>query len=128
MNEKVVKLGDALMALTTAEALELQQYLESKGLKVVQPAAVVTESVTEKETEESANVNVILKDKGTLTAIKLVKPFMEYTGKNAMETKKHLDILPATILENVPREVGKAAIANLTNELGTEVILELQDC
>lgn len=31
MDEKIVKLGDALMALTTAEAVELQKYLESIG-------------------------------------------------------------------------------------------------
>lgn len=131
MDKKIIDLGDALMALSTAEAVELEKYLESKGLKPAQPVAVAVAAPVVEEAKESATVNVLLKDKGTCSAVKLVKPLMPYTGKNAMETKKLVDVLPAIILEKVSREVGKAAISDITNELGEfgkDVVFELQDC
>lgn len=126
MNDKVVKLGDALMACTTEEVLELQKYLESKGLVIAAPVAVA-ETKTEVVVEESENVNVVLKST-TLNAVKLVKPIMTYTGTGAMQTKKLIDELPAIICEKVLRADGKAAIANLTNEFGDGAVFELQDC
>lgn len=131
MDKKIIDLGDALMALSTAEAVELEKYLESKGLKPAQPVAVAIAAPVVEEAKESTTVNVLLKDKGTCSAVKLVKPLMPYTGKNAMETKKLADVLPAVILEKVSREVGKAAISDITNELGEfgkDVVFELQDC
>lgn len=131
MDKKIIDLGDALMALTTAEAVELQNYLESKGLKPAQPTIVAAAPVEkEEEVKEAAIVNVVLKDKGSCTAVKLVKPLMPYTGKNAMETKKIIDVLPAVILEKVSRDVGKSTVSDIINELGEfgkDVVLELQD-
>lgn len=127
MNEKIVKLGDALMACTTEEVLELQKYLESKGLVIAAPVSVAAESTKEEVVEESANVHVVLKST-TLNAVKLVKPIMAYTNTGAMQTKKLLDELPTIICENVTRDAGKAAIANLTNEFGDAAVFELQDC
>ena len=60
MNEKIIKLGDALMALTTTEAVELQTYLESKGLVMVQQAPTTVQAVTVEEVTESENVNLVV--------------------------------------------------------------------
>ena len=129
MNEKIIKLGDALMELTTTEAVELQNYLESKGLKPAQPTVVAATTATAvEEVKESAIVNVVITDKGSMSAVKMVKPLMPIIGLGAMETKKLLDAMPAIIQKGVARETGKATIAELSNEFGDEVKIELQDC
>lgn len=128
MNEKITKLGDSLMELTTAEALELQNYLESKGLKPAQPTVVATATtVNVEEKKESENVNLVLINKGSST-MKLVKAIIPITGKSAMDSKKLTDELPAVILANIPRAVGKEHLSSLANELGEDVVFELQDC
>ena len=127
MDEKIIKLGDGLMALTTAEALELQKYLESKGLVMQQAAPVAQEQAKVKEVKESANVNVRLINAGSI--IKLAKALMPRTGKTAMELKKLTEELPAILMENVTREVGKSFISDVKNELtGDEFAFDLQDC
>lgn len=127
MDEKIIKLGDGLMALTTAEALELQKYLESKGLVMQQAAPVAQEQAKVEEVKESANVNVRLINAGSI--IKLAKALMPRTGKTAMELKKLTENLPAILMENVTREVGKSFISDVKNELtGDEFAFDLQDC
>lgn len=127
MDEKIIKLGDGLMALTTAEALELQKYLESKGLVMQQAAPVAQEQAKVEEVKESANVNVRLINAGSI--IKLAKALMPRTGKTAMELKKLTEELPAILMENVTREVGKGFISDVKNELtGDEFAFDLQDC
>jgi ribosomal protein L7/L12 len=127
MDEKIIKLGDGLMALTTAEALELQKYLESKGLVMQQAAPVAQEQAKVEEVKESANVNVRLINAGSI--IKLAKALMPRTGKTAMELKKLTEELPAILMENVTREVGKSFISDVKNELtGDEFAFDLQDC
>ena len=127
MDEKIIKLGDGLMALTTAEALELQKYLESKGLVMQQAASVAQEQAKVEEVKESANVNVRLINAGSI--IKLAKALMPRTGKTAMELKKLTEELPAILMENVTREVGKSFISDVKNELtGDEFAFDLQDC
>ena len=127
MDEKIIKLGDGLMALTTAEALELQKYLESKGLVMQQAAPVAQEQAKVEEVKESANVNVRLINAGSI--IKLAKALMPRTGKTAMELKKLTEELPAILMENVTREVGKSFISDVKNELtGDEFTFDLQDC
>lgn len=127
MDEKIIKLGDGLMALTTAEALELQKYLESKGLVMQQAATVAQEQAKVEEVKESANVNVRLINAGSI--IKLAKALMPRTGKTAMELKKLTEELPAILMENVTREVGKSFISDVKNELtGDEFAFDLQDC
>lgn len=128
MDKKIIELGDALMALTTAEAILLQEYLESKGLKPAQPAIVAAASAPVEETKESANVNIIIVDKGAISTISLVKPLMKVIGKNAMDTKRLVDALPATVMENIPREQAKAIISELINEIGSDLKINLQDC
>ena len=127
MDEKIIKLGDGLMALTTAEALELQKYLESKGLVMQQATPVAQEQAKVGEVKESANVNVRLINAGSI--IKLAKALMPRTGKTAMELKKLTEELPAILMENVTREVGKSFISDVKNELtGDEFAFDLQDC
>lgn len=127
MDEKIIKLGDGLMALTTAEALELQKYLESKGLVMQQATPVAQEQAKVEEVKESANVNVRLINAGSI--IKLAKALMPRTGKTAMELKKLTEELPAILMENVTREVGKGFISDVKNELtGDEFAFDLQDC
>ena len=127
MDEKIIKLGDGLMALTTAEALELEKYLESKGLVMQQAATVAQEQAKVEEVKESANVNVRLINAGSI--IKLAKALMPRTGKTAMELKKLTEELPAILMENVTREVGKSFISDVKNELtGDEFAFDLQDC
>ena len=109
--KKIIKLGDGLMALTTAEALELQKYLESKGLVMQQAATVAQEQAKVEEVKESANVNVRLINAGSI--IKLAKALMPRTGKTAMELKKLTEELPAILMENVTREVGKSFISDV---------------
>lgn len=128
MDKKIIELGDALMALTTAEALELQNYLESKGLKPAQPAIVAVATPVTEEIKESANVNIVLTDKGTCGSMKLIKALLPITGKPALETKKIVDEMPAIIMANIPRETAKATVSELANELGADVIFELKDC
>lgn len=128
MDKKIIELGDALMVLTTAEAILLQEYLESKGLKPAQPAIVAAASAPVEETKESANVNIIIVDKGAISTISLVKPLMKVIGKNAMDTKRLVDALPATVMENIPREQAKAIISELINEIGSDLKINLQDC
>ena len=127
MDEKIIKLGDGLMALTTAEVLELQKYLESKGLVMQQAAPVAQEQAKVEEVKESANVNVRLINAGSI--IKLAKALMPRTGKTAMELKKLTENLPAILMENVAREAGKSFISDVKNELtGDEFAFDLQDC
>ena len=128
MESKIPQLGDALMALTTAEALELQQYLESKGLVIQQPAAVVVEKEKEEVVvKESENVNLVLVRSGSM--IKLAKALSPITGKGAMELKKLHDNLPAKVFENIPRAQGMAYISELSNLDGaTEYEFKLEDC
>lgn len=127
MDEKIIKLGDGLMALTTAEALELQKYLESKGLVMQQAAPVIQQESKVDEVKESANVNVRIIASGSI--IKLAKALMPRTGKTAMELKKLTEELPAILMENVAREVGKSFISDVKNELtGDEFTFDLQDC
>lgn len=128
MDEKIVKLGDALMELTTAEAVELQKYLESKGLKPAQPTIVATSAPTVEAVKESENVNIVLISKGSIGTVKLCKALTPITGKSAIETKKLTDELPAKLLENVPRASAKTTVNELKNEFGEELVLELQDC
>lgn len=128
MDEKIIKIGDALMALNTSEVLDLQKYLESKGL-VMQQAVVIAqeESKEEDSVKESANVNVRLSSSGSI--IKLAKALMPRIGKTATEIKTLTMNLPAIVMENVPRETGKAFIADIMNELPEgEFAFELQDC
>ena len=127
MDEKIIKLGDELMALTTSEALELQKYLESKGLVMQQAAPIAQEQAKVEEVKESANVNVRLINAGSI--IKLAKALMPRTGKTAMELKKLTENLPAILMENVAREVGKSFISDVKNELtGDEFTFDLEDC
>ena len=116
------------MALTTAEALELQQYLESKGLVIQQPAAVVVEKEKEPEPpKESENVNLVLVRSSSM--IKLAKALSPITGKGAMEIKKFHDNLPAKVFENIPRAQGMAFMSELSNADGsTEFEFKLEDC
>lgn len=128
MDEKIVKLGDALMALTTAEAVELQKYLESKGLKPAQPTITAAPTVAAETVKESANVNLVLTSKGSVGTVKICKALAPITGKSAIEVKKATDELPMTVLSNVPRETAKTTMNDLINELGDEMVFELQDC
>lgn len=128
MDEKIIKLGDALMALTTFEAVELQKYLESKGLSFAsaQPTATAA-APAEKEIKESANVNVVLTQSASL--IKLAKALMPRTGKNAAGIKELTQNLPSIVMENMPREEAKSLLSELANELPPEeYVFELQDC
>lgn len=119
MDAKISKLGDELMALTTAEALELQKYLESKGLVVVQAVATTAATtVVEEEEVESANVNVVVTKKGSL--IQLAKALMPKTGKTAVELKKLTDALPAIVMATIPRAEGVAMLSELANEISLE--------
>lgn len=88
MDKKVTDLGDALMALTTAEAIELQNYLESKGLKPAQPT-IVQASGSTKEADEEKELFYALKivDPG-LTKLKAVAKFKELTGLGLKEAKE----------------------------------------
>lgn len=128
MDEKIVKLGDALMALTTAEAVELQKYLESKGLKPAQPTITAAPTVAAETVKESANVNLVLTSKGSVGIVKVCKTLAPITGKSAIEVKKATNELPMTVLSNVPRETAKTTMNDLINELGDEMVFELQDC
>lgn len=128
MDKKIIDLGDALMALTTAEAVQLQEYLESKGLKPAQPTVVAAETTTKvEEVKESANVNVVLVQKGA-TNMKLIKAYAELSKKPPIESKKITDVLPATLFENTPRATAQEYVDSLKSELGPEYIFELQDC
>lgn len=117
MDAKVEKIGNELMALTTAEVLDLQNYLESKGLSFAKPAEVKPEQKEEEVAvvKESENVNLILVKFGSI--IGLAKALMPKTGKGAAEIKKLADNIPAKIFENITREVGNAFLSELSNEL-----------
>lgn len=128
MDKKIIDLGDALMALTTAEAVQLQDYLESKGLKPAQPTVVATAAAPkEEEVKESANVNVVLTQKGA-TNMKLIKAYTDISKKSPMEAKKVTDTIPAVLFENTPRAIAKEYVDSFQSELGPEYIFELQDC
>ena len=103
MDKKVEKIGDDLLALSTAEVIELQKYLESKGLVIQQPAVVVEKEKEPEIQKESENVNLVLVRSGSI--IKLAKALAPITGKSAMEIKKLHDAIPAKVFENISREV-----------------------
>lgn len=127
MEEKIVKLGDELLSLTTAEAIELQKYLESKGLVMAQATVVATVEAKPEEKKESEFVNIVLTKTGGL--VKLAKALMPRTGKNAAGIKELTQNIPAVVMEKVPREQAKATISELANELNPdEFTFELQDC
>lgn len=128
MDKKITDLGDALMALTTAEAVELQTYLESKGLKPAQPTVIAAPaSQSAEEVKESENVQLVLIQKGG-TNMKLIKAVTELTKKPAMEVKRMTDEIPAVIFDNIPRDTAKTYVSDLANELGAEYVFELKDC
>lgn len=126
MDKKIIELGDALMALTTAEALELQNYLGSKGLKPAQPTIVAATVQAVEEVKESANVNIVLTKAGTI--LKLAKALRPHTTMPAMEIKKTMEVLPAVFFKDIPRETAKVMIGEIMAELTDEFIFELQDC
>ena len=129
MDVKIIKIGDELLSLTTAEAIELQKYLESKGLVIQQSAtAVVVEKEKEpEEVKESENVNLVLVRSGSI--IKLAKALTPITGKTAMEVKKLHDAIPAKVFEGIPRSKGLALLSELSNAEGaTEFEFKLEDC
>ena len=128
MNEKIVKLSDALMALTTAEAVELQNYLESKGLKPAQPTIAAAPIAVAETVIESAHVNLVLTSKGSVGTVKVCKALAPRTVKSAIEVKNTIDVLTMSVLSNVPRETAKSTMNDLINELGDEMVFELQDC
>lgn len=127
MENKVEKLGDALMALSTNETLQLKAYLESKGLKVEQPVAVAKEEVVDDTPKASENVNLrLLKSAGL---IKLAKSLMTRTGKSATDIKKMAEVLPVNVFENIPRAQGEAMLGELLNELASEGYeFDIVDC
>jgi ribosomal protein L7/L12 len=119
MDIKISKIGDELMSLTTAEALELQKYLESKGLVIAQQVSVQEKKEEIVEETESENVNVVLTKAGT-SLIKLAKALMPKIGKSAVEIKKMVDALPAIVFENIPRTQGVAFLSEVGNEIDLE--------
>ena len=127
MDKKVEKIGDDLLALSTAEVIELQKYLESKGLVIQQPAVVVEKEKEPEIQKESENVNLVLVRSGSI--IKLAKALAPITGKSAMEIKKLHDAIPAKIFENISRDRGLALLSELSNAEGAaEFEFKIEDC
>lgn len=126
MEKKIVDLGEALLGLTTKEAILLQEYLESKGLQMVQAVPVATAAAPiEEEAKESEFVNVVMTQTGSL--VKVAKALMPVTGKTASQIKELVATIPAVIMEKMPRDAGKALVSELNNIEGLNDFFTIAD-
>jgi len=125
-DQKIIALGDGMMALTTAEAIELQKYLETKGLVIVQPVAVTEKKPEVEEVKESENVNLMLiKSGGIIGLAKALKSRMEIS---AIDVKKMAEGVPSIVFENIPRAEGNKILSEFANELDqSQFVFELRD-
>jgi large subunit ribosomal protein L7/L12 len=116
-SSKITQLGDSIVALTVAEAVELGDYLEQKhGIKAaaggvamaVMPTST-TQQGTTTTTAEPTEFNVILDGLADpAKKINVIKVVREITGLGLKEAKDLVEGAPKPVKENVAKADAEA--------------------
>jgi large subunit ribosomal protein L7/L12 len=129
-SSKISQMGDSIVALTVAEAVELGDYLEEKhGIKAaaggVAMAVMPTTTATTAETKvEVTEFNVVLDGLADpAKKINVIKVVREITGLGLKEAKDLVEGAPKPVKENVAKADAEALKKKL-EEGGAKVSLK----
>lgn len=110
MESKITDLADALIALTIAEAIQLQECLESRGLKFSQPTIVQAPTSTADANDAIEQFHALKITNGGSGKLKIVAEYKNLTSLGLKESKAEIDS-GEPLFKNATIETIKAAIA-----------------
>jgi len=128
-SQEIVEIGDRIVALTVAKAVELGDYLEQKhGIKpaaagvamVTGPAAAPAAPVAEVKTEFTVQLDGLADPGKKITVIKVVR---EITNLGLKEAKDLVEGAPKPVKENISKEEAEALKKKL-EDAGAKVSLK----
>lgn len=111
-SQEIVDLGDKIVGLTVAKAVELGNYLEEKhGIKpaagAVVAAAAGPAAVAEKPAEKT-EFTVVLEGFDAAKKINVIKVVREITGLGLKEAKDLVEGSPKPVKENIAKDEAEA--------------------
>jgi large subunit ribosomal protein L7/L12 len=126
-DDKIVKLGDEIVALTLKEAVDLKGYLkDAHGIEPAAGAVAVAAAPgaggAAEEVEEKTTFNVVLKAAGE-KKIQVIKAVRALTSLGLKEAKDLVEGAPKNVKEGVPKEEAEEAQKQL-EEAGATVSVE----
>jgi large subunit ribosomal protein L7/L12 len=110
--QEIIDLGDKIVALTVAKAVELGDYLEEKhGIKPAGGGVVMaapTSAAPAEKPAEKTEFTVVLAGFDAAKKINVIKVVREITGLGLKEAKDLVEGAPKPVKENISKDESEA--------------------